>query len=385
MLKSFQINPMSEILFGYDMYKQAAPRLKQMGVSKCLVLTDKNIVRGGIVSKVLDTLEQEAVEYIVYDKCEADSPDWEMEEVASLLDSERVDGILTVGGGSVMDVGKLSSIYHANERIGICNYNIFGGKPLLNARKVSLVHMPTTAGTGSEIVWGGPVTDSKTGLKINICHESIRADLVIIDPGFTLSCPDYYTICAALDALAQATEVMLGKERSIVTTLTHGNAVKWIWKYLPMVHKNPQDLEGRYYLALAADFSLSHHNAIQGHVFAHTIGGVYHISHGHACAVTLPETIRYHKDSAPDAIEELARCIGVDRNTPELADAVADAFASFIKSFGIKTPKELGLGKSAEEFASALLPHIQEDPYYYEWVPEMTMEKAETFIKNIWN
>lgn len=387
-LKTFDVISQSELIFGYGAYKQAAPRLKAMGVTKCIVVTGPKIIEAGIVAKVLKTLEDEGIDYVVFANGIPNAPEHTIYECVDMMDREDVDGILSVGGGSVMDTAKISSVYKENERLPLSRYNVFRGTPFKNPRKLPLINMTTTAGTGAEMTFGGPILEESTGLKINVCegkYMSMKCDLAIVDPGFTMSLPQYLVACTGIDALSHCIEVMVGKERSVVTSLTHGSAVKWIWKYLPVALEKPDDEEARYFLSLAANFALSHQNAIQGHVFGHTITGVYHkMPHGHSCAVTIPATIRYHKESAPDAIEEIAQCIGIDVDTPNLADAVADEIKQFYLRCGLKTPKDMGLANSAEEFADSILPYIEREPYYHEWVPAMTMEAAREYLMSIW-
>jgi alcohol dehydrogenase class IV len=211
---------------------------------------------------------------------------------------------------------------------------------------VKLIFIPTTAGTGAETSGGGPLLNTKTNVKGGPFFGSKYSVLNILDPKLTVGLPPFLTYTTAMDALSHAIEGMSGKTRSPRTDMFCGQAVEYIWRSLPKVLENGADLEARGELLLAANLAIGvetlRHYA---HAVAQPVGGMFHIAHGHTCALALPSAIHTIADN--DQIQrELslnAHKMGMNENSTTVGHDIADAITELNRDFGLKSLKEMGL------------------------------------------
>ncbi len=147
----------------------------------------------------------------------------------------------------------------------------------------------------------------------------------------------------------------------------------WIW--LPVAVNEPDNLEAREQLSWAAHNALANGGVPNGHAVAHAIGSIYHITHGHACAMVLPTVIRHFAEYAVEEIRELAavRGVSVSDDPATNADRVADAILAFYKDAGLKPLKETlaeqGRAESEQEFTEKMIPFILDDFKSKAWMP----------------
>jgi alcohol dehydrogenase len=143
---------------------------------------------------------------------------------------------------------------------------------------------------------------------------------------------------------------MMGKNRNPMSDLLGEKAVFLVFKYLPKAVKNGKDMEARTqmsYAATLAGYSFNDSLTHMGHSLGHTLGSIFHIPHGNACGVAMPEIIEYLAEAVPGPIRLIGKAMGLKIKTAaspkEVAAQVADALAVFNKKIGQKTLGELGV------------------------------------------
>lgn len=359
-MKAYENIPLPKLIFGSGSCSKVGAALVDYSVTKCLIITGPSMTKRGYVGKVGDSLDNAGIKWEVFDKTMPDPTDGCVLEAAAVIKSGNFDGVIGLGGGSPMDVAKAACMVAGFDEpvTKLYDYRRGLGEKARNdwRRKIALVTMPTTAGTGAEVTATGVITDTETHQKFSFGNWATVADVTIVDPEFTLNMPAKATATTALDALCHCVEILVGSAQSEFTNLVLFDCVERIIKWLPVAVSEPANLEAREQLSWAAHNALANGGMPNGHALAHAIGSLYGIVHGHACIMVLPTVIRHHAQFAADSIARLAEIMGVDISTTEAnAENVAQKVKSLYKSFGLEPLREYfsskNINESDEEFA----------------------------------
>ncbi len=363
-----QTPPFVPVLFGTGSSRALGKKAREMNITKMLVVCDQGIRRAGIVDLLLDSLSQEGISSVVFDKVVPDPPDTIINEAGNLAICHQVDGILGAGGGSSLDSAKAVNILVNNPGpisrwFGPCSPE---GAPL------PLILVPTTAGTGSECTSVSVVTDTADHLKKGIVSpRHTLARLAVVDPELYLGMPLTPTAYCAMDALTHAVDTLCRLDPQPFASIYAKEAIRLIAANLPRVMENGQDLEARSALAMAATLGGC---AINGggkthltHAIGHVLGSELHLPHGLACILCLPQLIRhYYAFWTPAQLYTVAECMGLSlpefrSDSPENMDAlgasVFQAVSALMKSANIPTFSQLGITREQLQQAVPLIPH----------------------------
>jgi acetaldehyde dehydrogenase/alcohol dehydrogenase len=222
-----------------------------------------------------------------------------------LMESFQPDTIIALGGGSAMDAAKGMWLYYEHPEV---NFDDLKQKfmdirkrafryPELG-KKASLVCIPTTSGTGSEVTPFAVITDKETHIKYPLTDYSLTPTVAIIDPALTMTLPSSITANTGMDVLTHAVEAYVSILASDYTDALALKAVQMVFDYLPRaVHNGKNDPEAREKMHNASCMAgMAFANAYLGmyHSMAHKIGAEFHVPHGLANAILLPYTIRYN-------------------------------------------------------------------------------------------
>lgn len=393
-MKSYEKNRLPHIIFGSGSLENAGVKFKQMGVTKCLIVTTKGMVKRGTVGKLQEYLEREEIESGIYDEVLPDPPDVNCLAVRELIRKEKYDGVIGFGGGSSMDVAKVGSLLAGiDETIEeLHDYSMQGTKMKASYdRPVALMTIPTTSGSGAECTATGVITSTSLHLKYSIGNENAIADIVIVDPLLTVGMPKSLTVHSGLDVLCHCVENVIGIRQNEYSNMIMLSCIERVWKWLPIAAEEPDNLEAREQLSWAAHNALCNGGLPNGHAVAHAIGAMYHITHGHACAMTLPTVLGHFSESADavDSIRKLVSIMGltVTGNTHDDAYAAADAVVRFYKSFGLgtlrETMKQNGFDDDRETFIKKAIPLVMDDFKSRLWDPPIHTDNYEEKVGRV--
>ncbi|MDR2355938.1 MAG: iron-containing alcohol dehydrogenase [Clostridiales Family XIII bacterium] len=355
------------ILFGPGVSKRTGTELRALGCKKVLVVFDKGVRAAGIVDRILSVIHEAGIETVCYDGVRPDPPDYTIEEAAAIGRAENVDGVVAVGGGSSLDTGKgvkvlltnpspISRYYLAHEDI---RQDDGAMKPI--------VVIPTTAGTGSEATPGGVITDTKNNCKQNV---PCATNLGIVDPELAIGLPQTVTVTTAADALCHAVEAFTSAEHNAISDVLAEKAIALIGANLPRAVQNGADAEAREGLQLAATLAgLS----IMGpfcnvpHEIGLILGMIFHMPHGTACAMTLPEAMHFLAPVIPERVARVARLLGAslpaDASAETIGTVARDTIATLYKTVGF--PRLSGFAKSKEEVLAAVPAIMEAMPFHF--------------------
>jgi len=347
----FNINHLSPVLFGPNMAMRTGMRLRDLGCTNVLFVYDQGIKKAGIPDKVIDNVRALGIKVSVYEGVLADPPDYTIEEGAEIGRKAKVDGIVGIGGGSSMDTAKAINILMGNPS-PINRYMGMGA--VLKPGKV-LVLLPTTSGTGAEVTTMAVLTDTTdNNKKKGPAGNTVRATLAIVDPTLTLGMPPSITADTGMDAFCHAAEAVTSGQANAMSDVLGERAISLICKYLPRAVKDGSDLEARTHMSFAAmSAGYAFNDAIThlGHAIGHTLGAMFHIPHGNACALAMPEIMEFIAESTPDGIRRVGMAMGLgtdDSVSPKDAGKkVADAIRALNKEIGQKTLKQHNIDEAS--------------------------------------
>ncbi|PSW02577.1 1-propanol dehydrogenase PduQ [Photobacterium lipolyticum] len=278
------------------------------------IVTDKAMVKFGIAEKVCTILQNNNIDYHLYDDVESDPDISAIVKGMKLMDNNYPDLVIALGGGSVIDAAKavIYSLWHCRKESG--------------RAKPCFVAIPTTSGTGSEVTSFSVIKARKE--KLVIVDEFMLPDIAILDPELVKSVPASITADTGMDVLCHALEAYVSRNASDFTDALAEKTVKLVFKHLIDCYHHGDNLEARERMHNASCIAgMAFTNASLGitHSLAHALGGVFGIPHGRANALLLSHVVAFNADlhgscntDAGQKYAELARLIGLpSSNTRE--------------------------------------------------------------------
>jgi acetaldehyde dehydrogenase/alcohol dehydrogenase len=221
------------------------------------------------------------------------------------LNFYKADQIIALGGGSVIDAAKIMKLKYESPAADLEEL----AAPFLDLRKrvvqyptekinrARLIAISTTSGTGSEVTPFAVLTDKEGGRKVTLADYSLSPDVAIVDPQFVISMPKGLTADTGIDCLTHALEAGVSNYASSYTDSNAMQAIRLVFKYLPIAYENPCDEEARCMMHNAACIAaLAFSNASVGvnHALAHAFGARFGVAHGKANALMLPHVLAYN-------------------------------------------------------------------------------------------
>ncbi|MBN8208823.1 iron-containing alcohol dehydrogenase [Bacillus sp. NTK071] len=242
------------------------------------------------------------------------------------------DGLLAVGGGSVMDTvkGVKYCLHHGLTDIkeAIPGGLLYLTWPEANYMPIPHISIPTTAGTGSEVSPIAVIYNEDIKMKTNIIHPFINSDMAILDPELTTGLPASITAFTGYDALTHAIEALASPTATALTDAYALHAIRLIETHLPTAVKQGHNLTARMEMLQASMMGITAFsfalNAIPVHNFAHAYGALFRIPHGLANAVFLPVIIEMIPDLYLPKVQELAQALNLETKGKEKETLLQD-------------------------------------------------------------
>jgi alcohol dehydrogenase class IV/quinol monooxygenase YgiN len=321
--------------------KSIATALKDLNIKKPFIVTG---LRG--VSRLRDSLfvpsgvtPEEATSYAV-----GGEPTVEDAQAATAKAiAAGCDGVLCVGGGSAIDLGKAVAALVTNQRDIYDYLEVVGKGKAIENKPLPCIAVPTTSGTGSEVTKNAVLKSTTLGRKASIRHDTMLPDMAIIDPNLTLSCPPQVTAHVGLDALCQVIEPYVSNAANPITDALAKEGIIRAARSLRAVVANGNDVTAREDLSVASVLGgLCLANAKLGavHGYAAVLGGMFETApHGAICAALLPVVFRKNaekleglaKQGDATAAEKLARFREVSRLITGLENATVTQGATWLE------------------------------------------------------
>lgn len=340
------IRLISKIIEGQDSLAGIAAEVKAFGASRVLMVTDKGVYSLGLTQPCEKALAEAGIAVHVQSDV---PPEPKQSEVQAIFDEAagfKADLVLAIGGGSAMDTAKLIALMLGNN---LSVQDLLDGKRP-SERKVPLIMVPTTAGTGSEATPNAIVLVPEQNLKIGIVCDLMVADVAILDPSLTVGLPAHITANTGIDALCHLMECYVSKKHNPLSDTFCLRGISLVAKYLRRAYTDGKDLEARSGMLLASccgGIAIAGSITVGIHALSYPLGGRYHIPHGLSNAILMPYVM---EENAPFCLErygDIARAMGLDTagKTPEqVAEALVAELYDLNRFLHIHCPlKERGI------------------------------------------
>lgn len=303
----YEFRSATKIVSGDGAIEHIPFELANLGVARPLVITDKRIHELGLTKIVLDALADSTLEpAVVFDDVPVDSSVEVANNVARLYKEQGCDGIVAVGGGSVLDTAKGAAIVLATDAADLMDFR--GSEVLSNTPMPPLVAVPTTAGTGSEVTGAAVVKDTARNVKMAFVSFDLQPHVAVLDPRMTVGLPPRIAASTAMDALVHSVEAASCRQRNPLSDAYAYSAIALVRDNLETVLGDGRDKRARNAMANAALMAgIAFSNSMVGvvHAIGHACGGVAHVAHGDAMAILLPHCMEFNLDVCADAYGEL--------------------------------------------------------------------------------
>ncbi|WP_419779295.1 iron-containing alcohol dehydrogenase [Maridesulfovibrio sp.] len=353
----------SMTLIGIGASKHIPEKIKELGGSKPLLVTDKGVVAAGICKQVTDLLDAESMPYVIYDETVPNPTDKNIEDGIKLYKDNNCDSLITLGGGSSHDCGKgIGLIVSNGGKIHDYEGVDKATKPLMPYLAVN-----TTAGTASEMTRFAVITDTSRHVKMAIADWRITPGIAIDDPVLMAGMPPALTAATGMDALTHAVEAFVSTIANPMTDACAKEAIQLVSKHLRKAVANGQDLEAREGMCFAQYLAgMAFNNASLGyvHAMAHQLGGFYNLPHGECNALLLPYVEEFNLVANIDKFVEMAELMGENTEGIAARDAAELALEAIRKlSADVGIPATLmELGKRyGKEVKAADIPTMTEN------------------------
>jgi len=349
-----------QIHYGPGAAAAAGEALRSLGVRHVLVVTDQGVLDAGVIDPVLKSVKDAGVSYTVFSDLRTNPTEQHVAGAAYMYKTLGCDGILGVGGGSSLDVAKSAAVIIAD---GGCITAYEDGAREVTGTPPPLVQVPTTAGTGSEVVAGAIITDSSRAFKMHVV--ATPAQVALCDPQLTLTLPAGPTAASGVDALAHAIGAYTSVESQPLADAMALQAITTISRWLPDAVERGDDLRARDQMmtgALTAGISMKGGGAAD-HAFAHAVNALFDVHHGVGVALFLADAMEHNLPHMPDRFEDIARALGVrsSGDSAALGRAGIDVVRSLVASLPIPSLTEIGVG---EDDLPALVDKVQADGFH---------------------
>ncbi len=302
--------------FDFGAISQLPQILKDTGIKRPLLCTDKGLIAAGIIDKVREALGND-VSPVIFDGTPENPTEEAVEEALALYHEEKCDGLLCVGGGSSMDLGKAVGILVSNPA-PLAQYSMIEGgrdkiKPL-----PPLVAVPTTSGTGSEVSVGSVIV-TKDGRKLTFVGQGqgLIPLVAVCDPELTLGLPPKLTAGTGMDAMTHCIEAVLSPiinppaEAVGLDGLRRGIREGWLEK----AYQDGADREARWNMMMASSEGAMAFIMGLGavHAMSHACGRIRELKlhHGTLNAIFLPTVLRFNKAHTGDKYDRLREAMGL--------------------------------------------------------------------------
>jgi lactaldehyde reductase len=333
--------------FGKGAIENVPTEFKARGFKKAAVITDKDLVKFEVATKVTKLLDEAGIDYTLYDGIVPNPTIQNVKDGLAFVKEAQADCIIAIGGGSPIDTAKAIAIIATNPEFS----DVISLEGVADTKHpcLPILAVPTTSGTAAEVTINYVITDEENHRKF-VCVDPHDIPLVaFVDSDMMMGMPKSLAAATGMDAMTHAIEGFITKGAWEMTDMLHIKAIEIIGRSLRDSVKGDQ--AGREAMALGqyiAGMGFSNVGLGLVHGMAHPLSAWYNIPHGVACASLLPTIMKYNKDFTGEKYREIAIVLGIEgaeaMSLEDVRDAACQAIDQLSKDVGIPaTISELGV------------------------------------------
>jgi len=310
-MMSMNWNYPTSIWFGEKRINEIQKACESLNIKKPLIVTDPGILKTDIVEKINQSLNSKAN---IFSDVQSNPTGNNVEQGVLYFNANSNDGVIAVGGGSGMDVGK-GIAFMAGQNRPLWDFEDIGDYwTRANSEVIKpIIAVPTTAGTGSETGRAGVCTNEKTQEKKIIFHPKMLPSVVILDPELTVPLPKTLTAFTGMDALAHCLEAYCS---NYFHPLSQGIALEGMYmikQYLIKAYEDGTNLEARGNMLAASSMgSIAFQKGLGAiHSLSHPVGAIYNTHHGLTNAVFMPYVLKKNRKAIEEKIIALSKYLNL--------------------------------------------------------------------------
>ena len=344
----FRVPP--KLIVGVGAVRAVCDEIRALGAGKVLVVTDPGVAACPPLAMLREALDEGDIPYAVFDEVIPEPPMEQPPQCAEMARAEGADLLVGLGGGSSMDVAKVTALLLTN---GGHPSDYFGNE-LVPEPGIPTILMPTTAGTASEVTNVAILKDRGAKLKEGIVSQHNYCKVGILDPRLTLSVPPDVTAATGMDALIHAVECYISVKATDMTDTFALKAISLCAGNLRRACEDGSDLEARTKMqqaCLIGGISFANAGVCAVHALSYPLGGTYDVPHGVANSLMMLPVLRFNAPACQQRMAEIGVAMGLDvarAPAEEGAGVALDALQRLVEDIGV--PQRLrDVGVAREE------------------------------------
>jgi lactaldehyde reductase len=329
--------------FGPGAIQEIVTEIRGRGYHKVLVVTDKDLMKFKVATRITELLTLSGIDYEVYDRIKPNPTIKNVQEGVETCRQSGADVLVAVGGGSAIDTSKAIAIIMKNPEFADVR-SLEGASPTKH-KAMPIIAVSTTSGTAAEVTINYVITDEEKQRKFVCADPHDIPVIAIVDSEMCASMPSRLCAATGMDALVHAIEGYITKAAWELTDMVHLKAIEIIARSLRRSVQG--DSQGREDMALGqyiAGMGFSNVGLGIDHSMAHPLSAVYDIPHGVACAVLLTPVMKFNAPATGERYREIARAMGVPGVDVMSQDAYRQAAIAAVQqlSLDVGIPATLG-------------------------------------------
>ncbi len=335
---------------------QELPGLCQsLGMKDALLITDPGLAPLPIVQQAVANCQSAGLGCAVFSNIKGNPTEQNVSDGVGAYRAGKFDGVIAFGGGSALDAAKAVALMVGQKRPLWDFEDVDDNSLRVNvAGMASVVAVPTTAGTGSEVGRASVITDDQAHVKRIIFHPKMLPAIVILDPELTVGLPAKLTAATGMDALSHNLEAYCSPFYHPMASGIALEGIKLIKEWLPTAVQDGRNLEARLRMLVASTMGATAFQRGLGamHALAHPLGALYDAHHGTLNAILMPYVLLANRTAIDERITSLARYL--DLPQPSFS-AFLDWVLGLRETIGIpNTLAAIGIDESQAELIARM-------------------------------
>ena len=302
------------IKFGAGRISELPTLCKELGISKPLVVTDPAFAKLPPLQNIQEVLKAGGISADLFTDMKPNPVGRDVESGVSLYKAQNRDGVIAIGGGSALDVGKAIALM-VGQTHPLWDFEDVGDNWLrVNPKGIApCIAIPTTAGTGSEVGRASVIVEEKEHRKVIIFHPGMLPPRVLADPELTFGLPPSLTAATGVDAFVHCFEAFCSPFYHPMAEGVGLQGMKLIHDHLPIAFREGSNLTARANMLTASMMGATAFQKGLGgvHALAHPIGAIFDTHHGLTNAVLLPYVIRKNESVIQEKCEAISRYLNL--------------------------------------------------------------------------
>ncbi len=290
---------------------------RQLVIKNPLFVTDKDLVSLEMVKKIIKALNSNLKDVKIFSNFSGNPTGNNVNEGVKIFNENKCDGVIALGGGSGLDVGKAIAFMSGQER-SIWDFEDIGDYwKRANEEKIApIIAVPTTAGTGSETGRASAIINKDIGVKKIIFHPKILPSIVILDPYLTVDLSPRLTAATGMDALAHNLEAFCASGFHPMADGIALEGIKLVKNSLLTAVKNGKNINARLEMLTAASMGSTAFQKGLGaiHSLSHPVNAQFNLHHGLSNAIFMPYVLTYNKKEISDKIISICDYLNLEKN-----------------------------------------------------------------------